>query len=479
MKKTAFFFLFIVGLAYSQRTGHSYNTIVSDIYFNDDYSKFISRNGNEIGYWDCAAKKPTWVFETKAFGCDYSGNFWYLIPHTNLDYFSMVNYSSCDKLIDVKKLSYSPSYSKQLYWVNEKAYIITAVDEKNNRSVYCYESSAKEKKLIYKGKIENVKYCILKDKIYVSDKNKTKRYDIASEKWDDYSIDIGGINKINEKYVEYLIGNEYYIYDFQTRASKKVDIGSFVMDRYKLKVDQYVMVNIDTKEVFFYDIPSGSQSKIEVKFNYQNKDAAKFVDYDGNKKILYFIENERIVFNNSIRVKSYLSAYSREGNFINSIALTETDAATVAALDKVAYSEAEKRQNEEAARNTPENIMRNRLSRIYNEKYINTTNKRIYQVVPDKPIYEGNLVRLNALHHDKTKTEEVYENIDNLEDPTKYTAVKQFGKCFVCNGQGVTHQNGKQTVADYEYTLGVKVVKTSTKTSGCQHCGGGGIIVKE
>lgn len=466
--------------AIGQRTGHSHLSLVSNVYFNDDYSKFLTQNLNEIGHWDAVSMKPIWLFDTKNFGCDYTGNFWNIIPHANLDYFSMVGHSSCNKLIDVKKLIYNPSTSTNLYWVNGKVKIIYADSEKDKWLVYCYDANSNEKKVIHKDKTMNMSYCIFEGKIYVSDlkKNITKRYDIATEKWDDYTIDIGKVKSVTKNYIEYLNGFDPYVYDLTTKKHLKIDLGSYEVPYYKLRGREYCLVNANNKEAFFYDIPTATKSIIKIIFKHQNKNDIKFIDYDGNKKVLYFVENEATEINSIYMVKSFLSSYDKEGNHLNSILLTETNNDLIVAIDKKADIEAEKRRVEEELKNTPENRLRIRLSNLYNQKFINTTNKRIYQVVPDKPIYEGNLVRMNALHHDKTKIEEVYERLENLENPSKYTSVKQFGKCNVCQGEGVTHKSGTSTVADYEYTLGVKVVKTTTTSSGCEHCGGSGLIQK-
>lgn len=50
--------------------------------------------------------------------------------------------------------------------------------------------------------------------------------------------------------------------------------------------------------------------------------------------------------------------------------------------------------------------------------------------------------------------------------------------CSVCNGEGVTRRAYKKTVADYEYTLGVKVVQSGSTTSTCGACGGCGLGVR-
>lgn len=481
--------LLISYFAFSQnRTGHNHISLVSQVNFNEDFSQFITRNDDEIGYWDMTSTKPIWVFETKNFGCSYTtGASWFLKTHDNLNYIALES-AFCQKIIDVKKLTYNPLpyqplYNIQIHWVNGKAMIIEKNSSKDKLEILYYEPNSTQKKSIIKGKTLDLDYVIYKDKIFIANKskNKTTRYDIKTEKWDDFSLDFC-VNNVTENYYQYKVGSDSFVFDINTGKSIKIDLGSYEIGFYKLRENEFCLVNVDKREAFFYDILSGNKTKIafnlvhQNNLSYANHESVKFVDYDAKNKRLLFIENEYTKINTIGITKSFLSSYDKNGNHIASILLTETNNEMIAAIDKQAAIELEKRRLEDLARSTPENIMRNRLIRIYNEKYFNTTNKRIYQVVPDKPIFEGNLVRLNALHHDKTKTEEVYEKIDNLEDETKYKLVTKFGKCYVCNGEGVTHKNGKQTVADYEYTLGVKVVKTTSTSTGCQHCGGCGLL---
>lgn len=108
----------------------------------------------------------------------------------------------------------------------------------------------------------------------------------------------------------------------------------------------------------------------------------------------------------------------------------------------------------------------------------NQVNKRIYVVLPDKPIYEGDLVVIRAQHDDKKNWEEIYERIEVLTDESIYKKITGANRCGVCYGRGYISNTYKTTVADYEYTYGKKVVRSTTVSGGCSHCGGCGLVPK-
>jgi hypothetical protein len=133
-------------------------------------------------------------------------------------------------------------------------------------------------------------------------------------------------------------------------------------------------------------------------------------------------------------------------------------------------------EDQNRVNNLPENILNRRLTRLQGNQYFNLLTKGIYFVVPNKPMYEGNLVRLDDLHDDPTQTMEVYEKIENLENTSLYKQITGRKRCSVCFGRGYISNTYQRTVADYEYTLGKKIVQNTTRINSCGNCGGCGLI---
>ena len=132
--------------------------------------------------------------------------------------------------------------------------------------------------------------------------------------------------------------------------------------------------------------------------------------------------------------------------------------------------------SETQANNLPQNVQNRRLYQLQGSYYFNKNTKGIYFVVPNMPMYEGDLVRLDDLHYDAQQTMDVYEKIENIENSNIYKKISGRKKCSVCYGRGHISNTYQRTVADYEYTLGKKIVQTTTRTSACGNCGGCGLI---
>lgn len=205
----------------------------------------------------------------------------------------------------------------------------------------------------------------------------------------------------------------------------------------------------------------------------------KFLEYSKKTNTIYALEHDGN--------QSYITTYNTESNYefkrlIELINHNEMNAEEELILKKrlgdieFARAMAEK---ESQAQNTPEKLLQRKLNNIQGTYVYNTSTKGVYYIVPGKPIYENHLVRLDALHHDTQKTSEVYETMENLENSNLYRRVKGHSKCGVCYGYGYTVTGGTTTLADLEYTTGKKLVQTTTNKSGCNHCGGCGIVPSE
>jgi hypothetical protein len=117
------------------------------------------------------------------------------------------------------------------------------------------------------------------------------------------------------------------------------------------------------------------------------------------------------------------------------------------------------------------------LRSIKGNYYYNNQNKCIYQVDANAGLFQGNLVKMRAVH-DTEKDFEEYDYLNNILNTSNYKRIQFFGRCGVCYGRGYISNTYKTTEADYEYTYGVKIIKSTTKTNSCNQCGGCGLIPK-
>ncbi|MBL9213052.1 MAG: SEL1-like repeat protein [Opitutaceae bacterium] len=106
----------------------------------------------------------------------------------------------------------------------------------------------------------------------------------------------------------------------------------------------------------------------------------------------------------------------------------------------------------------------------------NLKTKWIYHVSPNRPLYEGNLVELSIRNETTKATDYVYERLEALLDAQLYKKVAAPTRCGSCQGKGFTSRSYTNTVADYEYTLGKKIVQTTTHRDACGTCGGCGLV---
>jgi hypothetical protein len=107
----------------------------------------------------------------------------------------------------------------------------------------------------------------------------------------------------------------------------------------------------------------------------------------------------------------------------------------------------------------------------------NSTHQIVYVEVSDGKSYMAPVI---FIHQNTGKNFKAGISISDLLNRQLYAEVNsaKIVTCSVCNGEGVTRRAYKKTVADYEYTLGVKVVQSGSTASSCGACGGCGLGVR-
>ncbi len=92
----------------------------------------------------------------------------------------------------------------------------------------------------------------------------------------------------------------------------------------------------------------------------------------------------------------------------------------------------------------------------------------------------GTPYMLNAeyIHHNQSKNFYSSVEVSALLNPAFYKRINinETRACSGCKGEGVIRRSYKTTVADYEYTLGAKIVQSGSNASRCLACGGGGLV---
>jgi hypothetical protein len=103
-----------------------------------------------------------------------------------------------------------------------------------------------------------------------------------------------------------------------------------------------------------------------------------------------------------------------------------------------------------------------------------STHQLVYVEVSDGRSYMAPVI---FIHQNTARNFTASVSVSDLLNPQLYYEVnsKNIVTCSVCSGEGVTRRAYKKTVADYEYTLGVKVVQSGSTASTCGACGGSGL----
>jgi hypothetical protein len=117
------------------------------------------------------------------------------------------------------------------------------------------------------------------------------------------------------------------------------------------------------------------------------------------------------------------------------------------------------------------------INKVAGSYYYCISSHQILYVAPyvDKG---GTTYVLNAeyLHYNQSKNFYSTVAVNALLNPALYKRINQTLTCSACKGEGVIYRAYKTTVADYEYTLGVKIVQSGSNASKCLACGGGGLV---
>ncbi len=436
-------------LLHSQNGAHTPSDWVQDAFFSKDGKKCLTISTAETILWDANTKKPIWIKKTADFGVPYKmfysffttadPDLNFILIKDNMGVRNLVNlnsfqvnrwnYDQCkftfDGKIPVIEYNFEKKNANKLVLIDPKNFQSEIIAEKIN-SINVYGSGKKINILRKKGNDQN-------------DFSNAKVYDVESKKIVEENNEL--IDRYSDIY--YTKNGNYIIYGKSEIKIKKANNTSVTIKTSNPNVDQ---------------ISSYAQRLCPT---YDQPETVKMLEH---KKLQdgYYL--------------SFISTYDiNTGQLIDSFELTNTnekanEIATTNNLSKYKTLEEENR-----ILNLPENVLKRRIQNIQGNTYYNTNTKGIYYVVPDKPIYEGELLQVMALHDDPKQKMEVYEKYENLENPTIYKKITGKKTCNHCNGKGYISNSYQRTVADYEYTTGKKLVETTTHTNSCGNCGGCGL----
>ncbi|MBP8157966.1 MAG: hypothetical protein KAX93_06285 [Flavobacterium sp.] len=441
--------LFLVTFSKAQTGIHTPSDWVQDAFFSKDGNKCLTISTAETILWDMASKKPIWVKKTADFGVPYKMFYSFFTTAdpdlnfiiirddlsvrnlVNLNTFKVTrwNYDNChftsDGRIAVVERDFNKKNANKLVLIDPKSLQSEVIVDKIN-AMDVYES----------GK----KIFVVKKKGDSNDFDNVRTYDVETKKFFDESL--GPINKFRKIY--YYKNGYYIVYQPNEIQVKKADNTTF---------------NIKTHNPNVERISSYSQRLCPT---YDNPETVKMLEHKIVRDGYYL---------------SFINTYNiTNGQLTDTFELTNTNEK---ANQVAVANEAQKNKvwaEEQNRLNLPENVLKRRLFQLQDNFYYNTNTKGIYYVVPGKPIYEGDLVLMDALHDDPKQKMEVYEKIDNLENAALYKYTVRPKSCSHCNGKGYISNSYKSTVADYEYTTGKKLVETTTRTNSCGNCGGCGLV---
>lgn len=451
MKK---FILFIIITAtfncWAQTGAHTTTSRVTRIYMSKDETQFLSLSGTELVLWDNVTNKPIWIkkladlgFGNQVLADGKTG------AHPDLKYFIISNNTSYKALINLTTFQVTRWNCDNFEFLKDGRIPIMEYDfsKKNSHTGYLLNLDTGQKELI----AENIgDFYPTSDKTKVTIRyhnkdsgysDKIKIYDPVTKKIDKAPVEV---TKYYQTPVEYRSGNYTIKYSFYDRNIKTYDASGKEIAAFSI---QNLLIT-SGMTYMFYCSP--------------------------DKPHAYFLEQES---NNSERKNSHLYCYDiTNGNVLKKVELHNTsDAAKNLAKQELAKHDAVMAEKERIF-NLPQNVEKRRLANFYGLYLYNFNTKGIYYVVPDMPLYEGDLVKMKAMHDDKKQIQEVYEKLTAIENPSFYKTVSSPKTCNACGGKGFFESSGQRTVADYEYTTGKKLVETTYNKSGCSNCGGCGLI---
>jgi hypothetical protein len=452
LQKLQLLLLLTVVATYSQNGAHTTTSRVSRLFVSQDETKFLTQSGTEIVLWDNTTNQMIWSKKLVDLGLGNEILYDFIVgvdPY--LKYLVITNKLSYRKLVNLTNFTTTawPYYTYD--FVNDGRIAVMDYDysKKNSHKAHLLNLDNWNKELI------------------------------ADKMGDLRVIGNGKFVKIinHDKSVNDYKYDKYKVYDMATKSFNKSDFdwrdldNNFTSGGYKVTYS-YGAKSITTTDASGKKIASftvknpviGSMESNKTHLFYvsESKPHAYFLEQDSNKP------NEKL---------SYMYVYDvTNGDVIKRIELHNTSESA----KLIANNETEKQRQIDAEKqrvfNQPENVLKRRLFQLQGESYYNTNTKGIYYTVPDKPLYQGDLVRMDALNDDPKLKMEVYEKIENLENSSLYKKITSKKSCTHCNGKGFISNSYTRTVADYEYTTGKKLVETNTNTNSCGNCGGCGLV---
>lgn len=453
MKNILLFSIFLlVALCQAQIGGHTTTSRVQRLFISQDETKFLTLSGTEMVLWDNTTNKVIWQKKLADLGF---GNAIIYDPIVSVDpfikYMLISNKSSFTSLVNLNTFQVTRWDCDIRGFVKDgrAAYVVYDFSKKNSHKAYFLNLDTGNKELFADNMNDvavfgNGNFV----KIYYNNKtlndvnhSKSKVYNLATKSLTKSDIDLRDTYS-NFKFENYSV---YYSYGDQTIKT----------------------TDATGKEISFFTI----------KNNAKVDGVTNLFHISETKPHAYFLEQDSKEPNKNI---SYMYIYDiTNGNVIKKVELHDYSNSA----QQLAKKEIEKQNQIEAEKqrifNSPQSVLNRRLYKVqgYNNYVYNTKTKGMYLVVPDKPLYEGNLVRLDALNDDPKLNMEVYEKLENLENIELYKSSTLKPKsCSHCNGKGYISNSYSRTVADYEYTTGKKLVETTTKTNSCGNCGGCGLV---
>lgn len=442
------FFSFISG--YAQNGVHSTTSRVSRLYVSQDESKFLTLSGTEIVLWDNTNNKMIWSKKLIDIGL---GNEILYDFIANVDpfmkYLVVTNKSSYRKLVNLTNFTTTPWPYYTYDFVNDGRIAVMDYDykKKNSHKAYLLNIDNWSKELIADG---------IGD-LAVFGKGKFVKIISHNKTVNDYKYD------------------KYKVYDMSAKSFNKSNLNWNILDKKLSSVNYTVTYSFGDKSITTTDSNGQKVASFTIKNNVSGGMTHLFY-LSETKPHAYFLEQEK---SKPAENLSYMCVYDiTNGNLVKKVELHDTsDKAKLIAKSEIT------RQNQIDAEkhrinSSPENVLKRRLQAIqgYRNYAYNIQSKGIYFIVPDKPLYQGDLVQMNALNDNPKYNIEVYEKLEKLENTSLYTIFTLKPKtCSHCNGKGSISSSYTRTVADYEYTTGKKLVETNTHTNSCGNCGGCGL----
>lgn len=448
LKKITLFLLFSIISSYAQNGAHTTTSRVSRLYVSQDETKFLTQSGTEIVLWDNTTNQVIWSKKLVDLGLGNEILYDFIAgvdPY--LKYLVITNKMSYRKLVNLTNFTTTawPYYTYD--FVND-----------GRIAVMDYDYSKKNSHKAYLLNLDNWNKELIADKmgdLRVIGKGKFVKIINHDKSVSDYKYD------------------KYKVYDMVIKSFNKSDFDWRDLDNNFTSGEYKVTYSFGDKSITTTDTNGQKIASFSVKNQVMGGMTHLFY-LSETKPHAYFLEQDSSKPSENL---SYVCVYDiTNGNMIKKVELHDTsDKAKLIAKTETMRQEqiyAEK----ERIFNLPENVSKRRLSDLQGNAYYNTNTKGIYYVVPDKPLYQGDLVRMDALNDDPKLKMEVYEKIENLENPSIYKKIISRKSCTHCNGKGYISNSYTRTVADYEYTTGKKLVETTTNTNSCGNCGGCGLI---